>query len=937
MPGDLSGRARAALLLVFFCSGVSGLIYQVIWVREFGNVFGNTVQSASLVTGVFMAGLGVGALALGRAGDRLFQRDPRLPLRLYAWAELLIAGSGLFLAVLLPRLGSLAARGSVYVSGIHGFRELSFGSYAMRDGVAILLIAPATFLMGGTLTLLIRVLVRKDLEGATRSIGQLYASNTAGAAVGALLTDQALVPALGIFQTQLVAVSLNVGAAAAALLLLRASKSEASGHPGAPSLAVPASRGPVIYTAVALGLSGFAALGLEIVWFRHLSCALGESRAVFSLLLAVILTGIGLGAWLGAWMHGRLGHPALLLLVAECLFAIAALGLLVWVNPQALADASRDQMKLAFEHGGRWVRPLLELWVSARPIAAAVFVPAVLMGVSYPLANANVQRVEAALGGRAGLLYLANCAGSVAGSVVVGFVLLPALGVQRSAWILAAIAGATALPLYLSARGRGEARRLAIAAITSTGLLAIVWAAYGALGHDFLARRTVPAEMNGPHRRILELGDGLNETLAVTEIPGFMRELFTNGHSMSSTHPKAQRYMRAFAHVPLLQMDEPKHALVICFGVGTTTHAASLHSTLMELEVADLSRSVLERAHWFEASNERVLEDPRVAVFVDDGRHHLVTRPLGAYDLITLEPPPIYFAGVAALYSREFYSLARSRLTARGFITQWLPAYQVPEAEVRAIVRAFIDVFPESVLLSGDDNELILMGTRGPSIQMDPDAVLRRLAGEPRVAADLARVDLGDMTEIAGMFAASYATMMQATRSVPPVTDDRPSLEYSVHSQLRDMRMPRDMFDVHGIDAWCPSCIAKLPGLRAYLEVRGTLYASEWFLVTSSIPAPVPDLRAMPGALAAIASSRYLQRLLGSPGLPARRVAELNFQKGLLVEAEEALETARSMDPYDPDTYLDLAQVFGALGRPEVAARARAMADELRQALRSAQ
>ena len=152
--------------------------------------------------------------------------------------------------------------------------------------------------------------------------------------------------------------------------------------------------------------------------------------------------------------------------------------------------------------------------------------------------------------------------------------------------------------------------------------------------------------------------------------------------------------MRALAHIPLLMMDDPASVLVIGFGVGNTTHAATLHPSVRRVEIADLSRSILEHASYFENANHDVLKERRVNVFVNDGRQHLQIQNPDTYDLITLEPPPISYAGVAALYSKEFYELARSRLTARGYVSQWLPTYQVPTQTALSMIRAFIDVFP---------------------------------------------------------------------------------------------------------------------------------------------------------------------------------------------------------------------------------------------------
>jgi tetratricopeptide (TPR) repeat protein len=278
---------------------------------------------------------------------------------------------------------------------------------------------------------------------------------------------------------------------------------------------------------------------------------------------------------------------------------------------------------------------------------------------------------------------------------------------------------------------------------------------------------------------------------------------------MSSTAPLDQRYMRALAHIPLLSMAQPARVLVIGFGVGNTTHAATLHSSVARVDVADLSRNILDHAGYFRDANRDVLRDRKVAVFVNDGRQHLQMTPPGTYDLITLEPPPIAYAGVAALYSREFYALARSRLTAGGYVSQWLPAYQVPADSSLAMVRAFLDVFPHTVLLSGAQAELLLVGTTAQRIEIDPARVAATLARETAVREDLARLDLGSVREIAGTFVGSADTLARATSTSPAVTDDRPRQEYGVRSGLSTglLGVPASLFDLMQVASWCARCV----------------------------------------------------------------------------------------------------------------------------------
>ena len=233
--------------------------------------------------------------------------------------------------------------------------------------------------------------------------------------------------------------------------------------------------------------------------------------------------------------------------------------------------------------------------------------------------------------------------------------------------------------------------------------------------------------------RLLTIDDGLTEVIAVTERAGRDRTLMTNGHAMSSTQPLSQRYMRALAHIPLLSMDKPEKVLVIGFGVGNTTQAATLHPSVTRVELADLSRDILAHAGYFSDGNKDVLNHPRVAVYINDGRQHLQMQTPASYDLVTLEPPPIAYAGVGALYSKEFYALARTRLRPGGYISQWLPAYQSPRRPSRC--PRLHDVFPRRCA-SGAESDRDAHGTTAPSLEVASVQIAREWRASGR-ACDL--------------------------------------------------------------------------------------------------------------------------------------------------------------------------------------------------------
>ena len=928
-------RIRMGACALFFVSGASGLIYQVVWVRRFGALFGNTVQSASLVSAVFLCGLGVGSWLVGRWSDRAHHDDPLAPLRWYGYSELTIAASGVALAWLLPRLGPLAVRCSSYQPGPAGWLEISVASYALRYLLAILTLAPSCLLMGGTLSLLIRLVVGGELGASGWRVGLLYGLNTAGAALGALLTDFALVPGLGLLGTQLCAVELGALAGLGALALAaRGSTARPAGaraavapRPSSAASSRPADR-VVMAMVLALGLTGLAAMGIEIVWLRFLCQILGSLRAVFSLLLGAMLLAMWLGSTLAGHLHRRVGQASLLLALSQVGLVLSVLALLGLLDHRELHRHFVAALQPSFVAAPGWERSLLAVWSNLRPILLVVALPSLLMGFAFPLGNAVAQRALGAVGGRAGALYLANTVGNVLGASLVGFVLLPDLGIRATVLVLCACAALSIGPAwYAWAAAREPAARTwprtAFAACALGGALGLL--GFARLPRERLLAPSLPARDEGGTQRVLTLSEGLNETLAITEVPGLGRTLWTNGHAMSSTSAPSARYMRALAHLPLLELDAPESVLVICFGVGNTLHAASLHPSVRRLEIADLSKQILEHAFYFAATNGDVLDDPRTRVLVNDGRHHLLTQPAESYDLVTLEPPPIFFAGVAALYSREFYQLVRERLRRGGLVTQWLPAYQVQGETVRSLVKAFVEVFPESVLLSGNDKDLILMGRRDLPLTLEPAELAARLAARPAVRADLEQVDMGSPLEIVGSFMASGARLRSATLSAEAATDDRPVLEYSQLSGIRSTELPAELVDVGEVGAWCPSCLAHIDGLASYLRLRGRLYASEAFRHSGALA--VAEGRAEPLSLPddaetrrTIAGSAYLQRLLGSPASSARQLGLRHLAAGRLPEALGALRSAVHDDPTDVDSLAVLGRVYAEAGSFDAAA-----------------
>ena len=378
-----------------------------------------------------MLGLGLGSYIIGSLSDKKYRRNPTTALKLYAVSEVLIAALGLGIALLLVHLEGISSTITSYRTGEHGWHYLTFSSYIVRYAIAIFTIFPITFLMGGTLTLLIRYLVRTNLSSAGWHIGLLYGLNTAGAALGCILVDFFAIPNFGLLQAQVMAVLLNLVAAVGAFRIL---KIEGRKPRPDPTPVVPDKhivRGvhnrSFNFVILAIFLSGFAAMGMEIVWIRFLTSAVGHLRSVYSILLMVILVGIWIGSVGGGYFARFFRRPADLYILSQLLFTLTCLTAFLIFNEHGLYtfDKPPDPVQLSAFSG-----TLVNIWVILHPTLVLIFVPSVLMGFAFPLANAIVQTSEHNVGRRAGILYLANTLGAPGRKHVVGVCSFASIGAE---------------------------------------------------------------------------------------------------------------------------------------------------------------------------------------------------------------------------------------------------------------------------------------------------------------------------------------------------------------------------------------------------------------------------------------------------------------------------------------------------------------------------
>jgi spermidine synthase len=730
---------------MLFLSGAAALVYQVVWVRQLSLVVGVEIYSITVAVSAFFAGLALGGALLGRIADR-----SKHPFLLYCMLE---AGVGL--------AGVAATIALSHSAGAFVALESHVGLVAW--GLPFLLIGAPAFLMGGTLPVAVRWLAAAGSHVA-RAGGWVYVANTAGGIAGALLSPFVLLPWLGVHGTAIAAALFNLIAAAIAFALNRAdaeqtAREKSKGFEQSPSGS---------HIAFALyALAGGIALGYEVVWSQAMAQFLSTRVFAFSVVLATYLAGLVVGSALYVSFASRLrdkwGIFGLLTAAAGlvALLEIACLGL--WqLNIQFLAG------KLAlWATGSEFARMFMQFLVAAMGV---VFVPTVLLGAAFPAVLQLTTGTERT-GRDVGLVLALNTAGGIAGTLLTGFLLIPALGLVRTLSMLAIAAATVGILAVLL--GSSVSRRLRWAVF---GLGAVAVVAGFLAPQNRLSRLLLTTRGGGS---LIFYQESRGATVAVSEQrsgDNVFRRLYIQGVSNSGDAMPSLRYMRLQAMLPLLiHRGGPQSALVIGFGTGITAGAVLRYPRLERRVCVELLPAVVQAGKLF-PENYGADSDPRVQIRISDGRHELL-RSAEHYDLITLEPPPPSAEGVVNLYSRDFYRLANSRLEVNGLFAQWLPIAAQNDEDTRSLVRSFLDVFPYATLWSTELHEMLLVGSQQP-IELDMKEITSRFA-QTEVSTALRAVGISSPAALLATWVSGRDGLERYAAKASPVTDDHPRIEYA--------------------------------------------------------------------------------------------------------------------------------------------------------------
>lgn len=761
----------AAILLCFFLSGAAGLAYQVAWGKALGLIFGHTVYAIATVLAVFMGGLAAGSAYLGR-----WSESRARPVALYGWIELVIAVAGAMSLV------GLAAVRTLYLAAYDSVAGSAPALLALRfAGAAVVLLAP-TFLMGGTLPILVRGLTRSSSELGAR-VSRLYWVNTAGAVAGTLAAGFLLLPLLGLRLTVATAVALNTVAGLIALSLDRLMP--ATLPPPAPAAEQHSSDSPSGFLIAGFAVVGATAIVYEVGWTRLLAITLGSSTYAFTLMLATFLAGIVLGSLLFERWSARGGEPTLATFAhTQTLTALAATAFLIFF--QKLPEIVPPILRAT---GESFAGLILAQFVTS---AAAMLPAAVVFGFNFPVVTvliAGRPETSGRYAAAVGKAYAANTLGAIAGAVSAGFWLVPRMGAFRTVALAAAANLVLAAVLHLR-RPESSGRRRFVLVVPAVLLVVVLGGAFSGafynralamfgtvLYWDYYNTRMTLAEMAGT-TDVVFAEDGLNASVAVVRTEDYVA-LRTNGKVDASNNDLLTQLLSG--HLGAVFHPAPKRVLVIGFGSGMTVSAVARHAEVERIDCVEIEPGVIHASAHLERLHRGVLRDPRLRIVLDDARNFLLTTR-ETYDLIISEPSNPWIAGVASLFTDEYYREARARLRPGGLFVQWVQAYALFPADLRMIFATFLPHFPQVTLWRAESPDLLLLGqTEVQPLRLDRLHALWTNQG--------IREDFGDLhvQEPEGLLAYHLlddADLRRLARGAPRNTDNHTRLEYSAPRAL---------------------------------------------------------------------------------------------------------------------------------------------------------
>ncbi|HEY9870980.1 MAG TPA: fused MFS/spermidine synthase [Candidatus Obscuribacterales bacterium] len=763
----------ALIVLLFVASGLSSLIYQVVWTRLLVLVFGSTTFATATVLAVFMGGLALGSYLAGRVSDRL----PRP----FLWYGILEGIIGAW-ALIVPFLFDAAV--PLYRHAWQQFHLSVIPFSLLRFVMATVILIVPTSCMGATLPLLSRF-VTTSLEFVGRRVGTLYSANTLGAVAGAMVAGFALLPTVGLEATTLIAALVNFALCGIVLLVApRLERMRGEAHKAAEEPEALPLSGAVKLAIAAFAVSGAVAMIYEVGWTRTLLMVIGSSTYAFTVMLATFLVGIFAGSLICARFVDRLREPLAWFAMLEflvCLFGLSGImtfNFLPWWNLSINAAFPHDANKALL------VRFLL---------SSMIMVPLTLcLGAIFPVVVKVCTRELEKVGRSVGTLYSANTLGAIVGAFLAGFALVPAYGVEKTL-IFASVAnlllGAALLipvkPIRVSVKAAAVLASLSVAFWCVTGpslwdrvILLSCQSERRQLIKQALAYKSFDEFRRWLHANVDELfwEDGASSTVGVAQYRGSRhRSLVTNGH-VDASDGQDMKTQILLAAYPLLWKPDAEDVALVGWGSGVSTGTATLFP-VKSVTGIELEPAVLRASKFFHHVNHRPEENKLVRIEYNDGRNFLLATGQ-TFDIIVSEPSNPWQAGVCNLFTREYFQICRQRLKPGGIFSFWLQTVEIPPENLKGILAALNDVFPHTLALMSDPGNLVVLASDKPLVA--DLKRLRWLMTNAAVVKELKRIDITSAEAVLARMVAAPDGLRNLSRGAEPNIDDTNRLEYAI-------------------------------------------------------------------------------------------------------------------------------------------------------------
>ena len=725
-------------------SGFASLGYELCWIRKGALLIGATPQALSSVVAVFFGGMAVGAYLFGRLSKRA-----KNPLRWYGIIECAVA----VMAAITPILFEIAGEASALVYKWAGTSQALH--LLARSALVAALIFPSCVLIGGTLPLLCQFFVNNRGADARFAAGRLYAVNTAGAFFGCMLCGIWFIPTWGI-NVAIWCNALLSFIAGAAVILLSITMSSSPTYSPLPQECAAATTnqtesGKTIFIMYMLFFwAGFTALGYEILWVRFLSLIINNTVYTCIFSLGAILLGIAIGGWLVFLIKDHPKLDAQFFAAANIFICFTVLFILL--QPVSAWDSIRESRSVPMQ-------ALLCLVI--------ILIPSIASGISFPLAYRMVVANAVNSGRDFGYLTAVNTLGGIVGSLLVGFYLLPGIGMFST---LAALTFTSLAIGIVSLFFFAEEIQLMRKGFIACGAIAL-W-----LGITFSNTTKLPADFLSGTNKMIEFAEGVSAFIAVTvrgddvtlEIDRMWQGINNKGHQIMA------------AHIPMMLHQDPKQILVIGMGTGQTASRFLMYD-IDRLDCVDIEKTlpeILQRNF-----DSTWLNDPRTHIVTDDGRN-FTSYTSKTYDVVSIEVGQSFRPQIASFYTVDFYRDVKKRLTQKGLACQFVPVGFFTEEEFRSVVRSFLEVFPQSTLWFNKYAECILIGSSSEQPQLSNNR-LTLLQSDETLRADLdyAHNDepwlmMNKMEVFAANFLMGPKTLARLSANAPLYNDDQPILEY---------------------------------------------------------------------------------------------------------------------------------------------------------------